>query len=66
MHNIVGAIQKVRTPQNDHLLTPHPPLYSKIRFGLTPTLPLYKRVIVTHFQNAMNVKKSKNINRTDP
>ena len=32
----VGAIHKVRTPKNDHFETPHPPLYSKIRFGLTP------------------------------
>ena len=28
----------------------------KIRFGPTPTLPLNKLILLTHFQNAMNVK----------
>ena len=28
----------------------------KICFCLTPTPPLYKRILVTHFQNTMNVK----------
>ena len=53
----LGAIYKVRTPKNGHFGTPHPPLYSKIRFGLTPNPPLYKRILVTHFQNTMNFKK---------
>ena len=51
-----GAIHKVRTPQNGKFWTPHPPLYSKIRFGLAPTPPLYKRIFVTYFQNTLNVK----------
>ena len=31
-----GAIHKVRTPPKGHFWSPHPPLYSKIRFGLAP------------------------------
>ena len=31
----LGAIHKVRTPQNGHFWNPYPPLYSKIRFCLT-------------------------------
>ena len=45
---------------------PPPTLYSKIRFGLTPTPPLYKRILVTHFQDTVNVKKIKNMKRTNP
>ena len=59
LRSALGAICKVRTPQNGHFWTPHQPLYSKIRFGLTPTPPLYKHILVTHFQSTMNVKNSR-------
>ena len=51
-----GAIHKVLTPQKGHFWTPKPPLCSQICFGFTPTPPLCKRILVTYFQNTMNVK----------
>ena len=43
-----------------HLCTP------KYALALPPNPPLYKRILEPHFQNTMNVKKSKNLNRTNP
>ena len=63
---LFGANHTVHAPQNGHFSTPHLTLYSKICFGFTPTPSLYKRILVTHFQNTMNLKKSKNMKRTNP
>ena len=47
-------------------LNPHLPCTQKYALALPPTPPLYKRILESHFQNTMNVKKFKNINRTNP
>ena len=62
----LGTVHKVRTPQNGHFRTPTHPCTQKYASALPPTPPLYKRILETHFQNTMNVKISKNINRTNP
>ena len=44
---------------------PTHPCTKKYASALPPTPPLYKRILVTHFQNTMYVIKSKNMNRTN-
>ena len=45
---------------------PTHPCTQKYALALPPTPPLYKRILEKDFQNTMNVKKSKNINQTNP
>ena len=59
----MGPSIKYVRPQMTIFDPPQSPLYSKIHFGLNPH---HKRILETRFQNTMNVKKSKNINRTNP
>ena len=55
----IGAIHNVRTPQHSNFEYTRLLLYSRIRFSHDhpPTL-------VTHFQNTINAKRSKNNKRT--
>ena len=53
------SIKYVR-PQMTIFEPPTHPCTQKYALALPPTSPLYKRILVTHFQNTMNIKKSKN------
>ena len=61
-----GAIHKVGTPQNGRFWAPHLPLYSKIRFGLTPHPTPVQAYFCNTFSKYIGCKKSKNMNRTNP
>ena len=45
---------------------PTQPFTQKYVLALPPTPPLYRRILVTYFQNTMNVKKSKDMKRKNP
>ena len=53
-----GPSTKYVTPKRPYL-NPHPPLYSKVRCSLTPNPPMSKRILITPFQNIMNVKNTR-------
>ena len=58
------SIKYVR-PKTATFGPPTHPCTQKYALALPSATPLYKRILVTHFQNTMYVKKSKNMNRTN-
>ena len=62
----LGPSIKYVRPETAIFEPPIHPCTQKYALALLPTPPLYKRILVTHFQNTMNVKKSKNKKQTNP
>ena len=62
----MGPSIKYVRPKTAILEPPTHPYTQKYALALTPTPPLYKRILEPHFQNTINVKKFKNINRINP
>ena len=49
-----GPSLKYVRPKMTNFESPTHPSTQKYAFALPPTPPLYKRILVTHFQNTMN------------